>query len=452
MTGLLPFIEKLFGVLTDISLLELGDVSHPLLAGAGPPRPEHLQPLDHRGLDRRGGRRSHRRRGLLVRVGAYFHDIGKMLKPEYFVENQSTAGSRHESLVPGHEHAGDHRPHQGRRRPGPAARACPSRSSISSSSTTARRWSKYFFDLASEQSQADPNGAEVDESSFRYPGPKPQTKEAAVLMLADAVESACRSLVDPAPSRIESLVREIAERKLDDGQFDESGLTLRELRTIERSIDQVADRQLPRPREVPRSKNRLMITIDVANEQSTLPVDDGRLRRAVRMILADATVRRARISLAVVDDPAIRRLNRRFLDHDCATDVLSFNLDDSGGRFEGEVIVSADTAAAAAPRFGWRPEDELLLYVIHGALHLVGLADGTDDQRQQMRRRERECLARFGLEPHDEEPAALECGVWSPLFQGPCHRRLPAARNNASKAATSRRTSKCRRAGPEEVT
>jgi probable rRNA maturation factor len=144
-----------------------------------------------------------------------------------------------------------------------------------------------------------------------------------------------------------------------------------------------------------------MIAIDVANEQSALPVDAGRLRRAVRVVLKDAAVRRARISLAVVDDPTIRRLNRRYLGHRCATDVLSFNLDDSAGILDGEVIASADTAVAAAPRFGWRPEDELLLYVIHGALHLVGLLDGTDGQRARMRRQELECLARFGLEPHD---------------------------------------------------
>ena len=75
-------------------------------------------------------------------------------------------------------------------------------------------------------------------------------------MLADAVESASRTLVDPTPARIESLVREVAERKLDDGQFDESGLTLRELRTIEKTHDQVADRHLPRPRQVPRARSR----------------------------------------------------------------------------------------------------------------------------------------------------------------------------------------------------
>ena len=71
---------------------------------------------------------------------------------------------------------------------------------------------EFFYDRATEQQQADPNGGEVDESTYRYPGPKPQTKEAAVLMLADAVESASRSLVDPAPARIESLVRELAEQ------------------------------------------------------------------------------------------------------------------------------------------------------------------------------------------------------------------------------------------------
>ena len=96
---------------------------------------------------------------------------------------------------------------------------------------------EFFFGRATQQSQQDPNSAEVDESSYRYPGPAPpDQRRSGVLMLADAVESASRSLVDPTPARIESLVREIAERKLDDSQFDESGLTLRELRTIENTM------------------------------------------------------------------------------------------------------------------------------------------------------------------------------------------------------------------------
>ena len=112
---------------------------------------------------------------------------------------------------------------------------------------------EYFYDRAHGQKGADPNGGEVDESIFRYPGPKPQTKEAAVLMLADAVESASRTLVDPTPARIESLVRGLAERRLHGGQFDESGLTLRELRTIERQHGHVADGHLSRPAEVSRA-------------------------------------------------------------------------------------------------------------------------------------------------------------------------------------------------------
>src|SRR5665811_2332097 len=87
---------------------------------------------------------------------------------------------------------------------------------------------EFFYGRATEQQHADPNAAEVDESSYRYPGPKPQTKEAAVLMLADAVESASRTLVDPTPARIESLVREISMKRLLDGQFDACGLTLME--------------------------------------------------------------------------------------------------------------------------------------------------------------------------------------------------------------------------------
>ena len=174
-------------------------------------------------------------RGLLCRVGAYYHDIGKMLKPGYFIENQPRDQNRHESLVPamstlviiahikdGADLARQHNLPQ------------PIIDFIEQHHGTTLV--EYFFERAHEQQQHDPNGGEVDESLYRYPGPKPQTRESGVLMLADAAESASRSLVDPAPARIESLVRDVAERKLDDGQFDESGLTLRELRTIEDSM------------------------------------------------------------------------------------------------------------------------------------------------------------------------------------------------------------------------
>lgn len=146
-----------------------------------------------------------------------------------------------------------------------------------------------------------------------------------------------------------------------------------------------------------------MFAIEITNQQDTLPVDEARIRQAVEMILKDASIREAQISVAVVDDPTIHTLNRQFLSHDEPTDVLSFVLEESEGNLEGEVIVSADTALAVAPQYGWEPVHELLLYVIHGTLHLVGGLDATPEEQADMRAREREYLARFGLEPHDDD-------------------------------------------------
>jgi putative nucleotidyltransferase with HDIG domain len=235
MTGLLPFIENAFGVLTDLSLLELGDVAHPLLQELVRRAPATYNHSITVGSIAEAAAESIGARGLLVRVGAYFHDIGKMLKPGYFVENQGTESSRHEALLPTMStlvifaHVKDGAD-LGRQRHLPK----PIIDLIEQHHGTTLV--EFFYGRANEQHEADPTGAEVDESSYRYPGPKPQTKEAGVLMLADAVEGASRSLIDPTPARIESLVCEMAERRLQDGQFDESGLTLRELRTIQRSL------------------------------------------------------------------------------------------------------------------------------------------------------------------------------------------------------------------------
>ncbi len=142
-----------------------------------------------------------------------------------------------------------------------------------------------------------------------------------------------------------------------------------------------------------------MIRIDVTNEQTTLDVDDARLRNAVELILSDAGVTSGMVSVAVVDDTAIHRLNREFLEHDYPTDVLSFLLDRKPAMIEGEVIVSGDTAQCSAAQFGWSPHDELLLYVIHGTLHLVGYDDLQPDLLAEMRRQEERYLAHFGLRP-----------------------------------------------------
>jgi probable rRNA maturation factor len=138
-----------------------------------------------------------------------------------------------------------------------------------------------------------------------------------------------------------------------------------------------------------------LITITITNRQKTLPVDQKRMRRAVERIVRDAGIAEARISVAVVDDAAIAGLHQEFLNDPEPTDVLSFVLEQSPGILEGEVIVSADTAQASAPRYGCTADEELLHYVIHGTLHLVGYDDTTPSKRTVMRRRERKYLRKM---------------------------------------------------------
>ena len=145
----------------------------------------------------------------------------------------------------------------------------------------------------------------------------------------------------------------------------------------------------------------LMIQVEVTNEQRSTPVEEDRVRSIVEMIIADARINDAEISIAVVDDPTIHKLNRRHLNHDYATDVLSFVLERQENHLEGEIVVSGDTAFSAAGDYGWSAEEELLLYVIHGSLHLVGFDDQTPEAREQMRALERRWLLEMDITPND---------------------------------------------------
>ena len=148
-----------------------------------------------------------------------------------------------------------------------------------------------------------------------------------------------------------------------------------------------------------------MIDVEIANEQSSVRVDRSRLTRAARSIAMDHGKDTTRISIALVDDATIHALNRQYLQHDYPTDVLSFVLDDEPGLLEGEVIASGEMAATQAAAYGWAAEDELLLYVVHGVLHLVGFGDKTDADRQRMRCQEQHYLEQFGLHIPDEKVA-----------------------------------------------
>jgi putative nucleotidyltransferase with HDIG domain len=233
--GSLPFLEGALGIVTGISLLELGDNTHPLLqelVRRAPGTHNHsitVGAIAESAAERVGADT------LLVRIGAYFHDIGKMLKPHYFVENQIGPTNRHAKLNPamstliiiGHVKDGVD---LGRQHHLPE----PIIDLIEQHHGTTLV--EYFYHEANRRNGANPDAGPVAESAYRYPGPKPQTKEAAILMVADAVESASRALSDPTPARLEGLVSDLIDKRLRDGQFDECGLTLREIAEIRDSL------------------------------------------------------------------------------------------------------------------------------------------------------------------------------------------------------------------------
>jgi probable rRNA maturation factor len=140
------------------------------------------------------------------------------------------------------------------------------------------------------------------------------------------------------------------------------------------------------------------VIVSLANEQSHHSIDEETLIKAVQAVVRESPFTSASISLAVVDDATMHHLNRQYLDHDYPTDVLSFALEDDDAHLEGEVIISADTAAASAEELGWPAAAEQLLYVIHGTLHLVGYGDKSPDEIQQMRAAEEKYLRQFGFE------------------------------------------------------
>ena len=251
MQGLAPFEEWFLGILTDTQLLELSNPTHPLMQELVQRAPSTYNHSTFVAAISESAARSIGAWGLLCRVGALYHDIGKFVTPEYFVENQkSLSDSQHDNLTPNmsalviinHVKNGVVLAKK---------RGLPQQVIDLIEQHHGTTLVKFFYHKAIEERKKEikersPELSEeeisrqatdaVDETMFRYPGPKPQTKEAAILMLADCVESACRTLVEPSPSRVNDLVRSIAADKLQDGQFDETTLTFNELKNIQEAI------------------------------------------------------------------------------------------------------------------------------------------------------------------------------------------------------------------------
>jgi probable rRNA maturation factor len=141
-----------------------------------------------------------------------------------------------------------------------------------------------------------------------------------------------------------------------------------------------------------------MSRVSIASPQEAVPVDRGRVRQVARAVLEGEGVADYEISLAFVDNDTIHRLNKRYLDHDQPTDVLSFPLSEPGAkRLAGELVIGAEVARDQARERGHGVEAELALYVIHGLLHLCGLDDATAKGAAEMRARERHYLGELGL-------------------------------------------------------
>jgi putative nucleotidyltransferase with HDIG domain len=244
--GGMPVIESIFGVTTEVSWLEQADLNHPLMKRLSIEAPgTYHHSLVVANLSEAAAEAIGANAGM-TRVCAYFHDIGKINKPEYFIENMDPAHNPHEDLTArmsaliliahvkdGVDLAIKHKLN------------CSIIDVIEQHHGTSLAW--YFYKRALEQKaqilrlveegkSKEDDVPQVSEEVFRYPGPKPQFKESAIISLADAVESASRALEKPNPSRIEALIDELIQGRMMDGQLDECDLTIAELAKVKASF------------------------------------------------------------------------------------------------------------------------------------------------------------------------------------------------------------------------
>lgn len=230
--GSLPYLENVFNITTPVKLLELANPSHPLLKRLLLEAPGTYHHSIVVGNLAEAAAEAVGADGLLVRVGSYYHDVGKVKRPEFFIENQLLSPNPHDKMSP-------------------SLSALVITSHIKEGLELAREYNlpeviktiirehhgttlvSYFYHQAAETQ------GNVQEADFRYEGPIPQSKEAALVMLADSVEAAVRSLVNPSQGKIDGLIRKIIKDRLNDGQLDQSDLTLRDLDRVAQAFSRV---------------------------------------------------------------------------------------------------------------------------------------------------------------------------------------------------------------------
>jgi putative nucleotidyltransferase with HDIG domain len=235
-TGFLPLVEMGFAFTTDIKLLELASLDQPILKDlmVNAPGTYHHSVIVSNMVEATA--ESIDANPLLAKVSAYYHDIGKIKKPLYFVENQMRGENRHEKLAPSMSslilisHVKDGMELAKRHKLGKEIIDIIQQHHGTSLIS-------YFYQKAKDQrKKKEDRSSPVKEEDFRYPGPRPQTKEAGLVLLADEVEAASRTLVDPTPARIQGMVQKIINNIFSDGQLGECELTLKDLNQIAKSF------------------------------------------------------------------------------------------------------------------------------------------------------------------------------------------------------------------------
>lgn len=349
---------------------------------------------------------------LVARHGGWFHDVGKLRRPASFAENERPETAR-----------------QNRARHGETMAAI--RAHVSDGVRLARRsrlpsalvdiigqhHGTSRTEFASRRGKAAGRSGARTRQGRRYPGPKPRSLEAAIVLLADAVEAASRTFPEPSPARLRELVRGVFRSKVADGQLAESPLSASHLARMETSfarvLAEVFKRESRRLRAGQRQSRRT--SIEIVNVQDAVPIDGRALSAAARAALKDVP---GRYSVAIVDNRRMSRLNRRYLGRRGPTDVMAFPYGSgtpAKANCAGEIVVSAELAASEAKARGAAVAAELALYVVHGALHLAGFDDSTRRQAAEMHARERGILAKLGL-------GAVR--LWKPLrATGPSFRK-----------------------------
>jgi putative nucleotidyltransferase with HDIG domain len=234
--GVLPVVEWVFGYTTNIKLLELANLNHPLLNQMILEAPGTYHHSIIVSTLAETAARSVNANPLLARVSAYYHDIGKITKPLYFVENQGQHENKHDRLAPSmsslilvsHVKEGLE-----------LGREFGLGEKIGNVIQQHHGTGLISFFYQKAKNQEHPELEQVEEGAYRYPGPKPQTKEAGLVLLADAVEAASRTLQEPTPARLQGLVQKIINNIFTDGQLDECELTLKDLHQIAKSINPI---------------------------------------------------------------------------------------------------------------------------------------------------------------------------------------------------------------------